>query len=110
MWRRGVPFVTGGFNQHVGLVGPLVVPGKTGCLSCQERSLAARYGRTELPTGDNPGRVIPSFGPLCQIVAGMLASEVLRYLTGAGTAGGGGPERVARSADVDDHDEGVPPV
>jgi molybdopterin/thiamine biosynthesis adenylyltransferase len=83
--EAGVPFVTGGFNQHVGLVGPLVVPGKTGCLSCQERSLAARYGRTELPTGDNPGRVIPSFGPLCQIVAGMLASEVLRYLTGAGT-------------------------
>lgn len=81
--EAGVPFVTGGFNQHMGLVGPLVVPGKTGCLSCQERSLAARYGTAELPVADNRGRTIPSFGPLCQIVAGMLASEVLRYLTGA---------------------------
>ncbi|MDA0634192.1 ThiF family adenylyltransferase [Nonomuraea sp. MCN248] len=82
--EAGVPFVTGGFNQHVGLAGPLVVPGKTGCLACQERSLAARYGSAELPVGDNPERVIPSFGPLCQIVSGMLASEVIRYLAGAG--------------------------
>ncbi|MFG1947092.1 TOMM precursor leader peptide-binding protein [Nonomuraea sp. NPDC048826] len=82
--EAGVPFVTGGFNQHVGLVGPLVVPGKTGCLVCQERSLAARYGGAELPLSDNPERVIPAFGPLCQIVSGMLASEVIRYLAGAG--------------------------
>ncbi|MEU6799015.1 TOMM precursor leader peptide-binding protein [Nonomuraea wenchangensis] len=82
--EAGTPFVTGGFNQHVGLVGPLVVPGKTGCLACQERVLAARYGSTALPTADNAGRTTPSFGPLCTIVSGMLASEVIRYLTGTG--------------------------
>jgi molybdopterin/thiamine biosynthesis adenylyltransferase len=82
--RAGTPFVTGGFNQHTGLLGPLVVPGKTGCLACQERSLAERYGAAELPVSDNPGRTIPSFGPLCGIVSGMLASEVIRHLTGTG--------------------------
>ncbi|SEN28309.1 TOMM precursor leader peptide-binding protein [Nonomuraea pusilla] len=82
--EAGTPFVTGGFNQHTGLVGPLVVPGKTGCLACQERALASRYGSRELPSSDNPGRTIPSFGPLCGIVSGMLASEVIRYLTGTG--------------------------
>ncbi|MEV4109444.1 ThiF family adenylyltransferase [Nonomuraea sp. NPDC049695] len=83
--EAGTPFVTGGFNQHVGLVGPLVVPGKTGCLACQERALAERYGAATLPVSDNPGRMIPSFGPLCGIVSGMLASEVIRHLTGTGT-------------------------
>ncbi|MEW9554340.1 TOMM precursor leader peptide-binding protein [Nonomuraea sp. NPDC050783] len=82
--RAGTPFVTGGFNQHVGLLGPLVVPGRTGCLACQERALAARYGSATLPAGDNPGRTIPSFGPLCAIVSGMLAAEVIRHLTGTG--------------------------
>jgi molybdopterin/thiamine biosynthesis adenylyltransferase len=82
--QAGTPFVTGGFNQHVGLLGPLVVPGKTGCLACQERRLAERYGSAELPSADNPGRAIPSFGPLCGIVSGMLAAEVIRYLTGTG--------------------------
>ncbi|MEQ4719395.1 ThiF family adenylyltransferase [Nonomuraea sp. B19D2] len=82
--EAGTPFVTGGFNQHVGLLGPLVVPGKTGCLACQERALAGRYGAATLPVSDNPGRTIPSFGPLCGIVSGMLASEVIRHLTGTG--------------------------
>lgn len=82
--RGGVPFVTGGFNQHVGLLGPLVVPGLTGCLTCEERVLAARYGGAELPVADNAGRTIPAFGPLCQAVAGLLAAEVIRHLTGTG--------------------------
>ncbi|NUR88124.1 MAG: ThiF family adenylyltransferase [Nonomuraea sp.] len=83
--QAGTPFVTGGFNQHVGLLGPLVVPGRTGCLASQEAALAERYGSTLLPSNDNPGRVIPSFGPLCGIVSGMLAAEVIRFLTGTGT-------------------------
>ncbi|MGW0810697.1 TOMM precursor leader peptide-binding protein [Nonomuraea sp. NPDC002799] len=82
--QAGTPFVTGGFNQHTGLLGPLVVPGKTGCLACQERALAGRYDAAELPVADNAGRIIPSFGPLCGVVSGMLASEVIRYLTGTG--------------------------
>ncbi|MFI9595132.1 HesA/MoeB/ThiF family protein [Nonomuraea sp. NPDC052265] len=82
--RAGTPFLTGGFNQHVGLLGPLVVPGKTGCLACQEAALAERYGSTVLPASDNPGRAVPSFGPLCGIVSGMLAAEVIRFLTGTG--------------------------
>ncbi|QFY10868.1 hypothetical protein GBF35_33470 [Nonomuraea phyllanthi] len=82
--EAGTPFVTGGFNQHVGLLGPLVVPGRTGCLACQERALAERYGSATLPVSDNPGRTIPSFGPLCGIVSGVLASEVIRHLTGTG--------------------------
>ncbi|GAA2692569.1 hypothetical protein GCM10010412_083550 [Nonomuraea recticatena] len=80
----GVPFVTGGFNQHVGLVGPLVVPGVTGCLACQERTLARRYGTTELPSADNAGRTVPAFGPLCAAVSGLMAGEIIRYLTGTG--------------------------
>ncbi|MFD1931872.1 TOMM precursor leader peptide-binding protein [Nonomuraea mangrovi] len=82
--RAGVPFVTGGFNQHVGLIGPLVVPGTTGCLACRERTLAERYSSAELPTADNAGRTIPAFGPLCAAVSGLLAAETVRHLTGTG--------------------------
>ncbi|MET9340566.1 TOMM precursor leader peptide-binding protein [Nonomuraea sp. NPDC003804] len=82
--QAGVPFVTGGFNQHVGLVGPLVVPGRTGCLTCRERRLAEPYGTAELPTADNAGRTVPAFGPLCAAVSGLLAAEIVRHLTGTG--------------------------
>lgn len=82
--EAGVPFVTGGFNQHMGLVGPLVVPGETACLACQERELAERYGRATLPTPENAGRIIPAFAPLCVIVSGMLAAEIIRWATRTG--------------------------
>jgi len=82
--EAGVPFVTGGFNQHVGLIGPLVVPGETACLACQERELAGRYGRATLPTPENAGRIIPAFAPLCTAVSGMLAAEIVRWVTRTG--------------------------
>ncbi|RJL32502.1 ThiF family adenylyltransferase [Bailinhaonella thermotolerans] len=80
----GVPFASGGFTQHVGMVGPLVVPRETACLACQETRFAARYDRAELPLPENLGRTMPAFAPLCAAVSGLLASEVVRYLTGTG--------------------------
>ncbi|MBB5076492.1 HesA/MoeB/ThiF family protein [Nonomuraea endophytica] len=83
--KARVPFILGGFTQHVALVGPLVVPGVTGCLACQGRDFAGRYGSAVLPSPANSERLTPSFGPLCGTVSGLVAGEAIRYLTGTGT-------------------------
>ena len=76
-----VPFATAGFSQHMGVIGPIVVPGETACLACWELQDARRYGGTEIPTPVNIGRVIPAFGPLCAIIAGMLSAEIIGHVT-----------------------------
>jgi molybdopterin-synthase adenylyltransferase len=76
-----VPFAFGGFSEHLGIIGPLVIPGTTGCLACQDAKDAERHGGT-VPIPDNADRVNPAFGPLCAIVAGMLSSDVVRHITG----------------------------
>ncbi|MEU4226181.1 TOMM precursor leader peptide-binding protein [Nonomuraea sp. NPDC026600] len=78
----GVPFLPGGFTQHLGIAGPLVVPGSSACLACLDEELRVRNGGRELPAVQNQGRIIPAFGPLCSIVAGFLAAEAVRFLTG----------------------------
>ncbi|MEU7744613.1 TOMM precursor leader peptide-binding protein [Nonomuraea sp. NPDC049158] len=78
----GVPLLPGGFSQHLGIAGPLVVPGSSACLACLDEELRVRNGGWELPAILNQGRSIPAFGPLCAIVAGFVAAEAVRYLTG----------------------------
>ncbi|NRQ35497.1 TOMM precursor leader peptide-binding protein [Nonomuraea sp. NN258] len=79
----GVPFLPGGFSQHLGIAGPLVVPGRSACLACLEEHLRAGNDGRDLPDVLNQGRTVPAFGPLCSIVAGILATEAVGFLTGA---------------------------
>ncbi|MER6947192.1 TOMM precursor leader peptide-binding protein [Nonomuraea sp. NPDC000554] len=78
----GVAFLPGGFTQHLGIAGPLVVPGESACLACLDEQLRAGNGGHELPAVENRDRRVPAFGPLCAIVAGLLAAEAIRFLTG----------------------------
>lgn len=71
--KRGIPFVTGGFLDHYGVVGPLYVPGKSFCAACIE------FG--------NPKRIqgtAPSFAPLTTIVSGMISMIAFKIITGLG--------------------------
>ena len=65
------PVIFSGFSEHVGMIGPFVVPGKTACLECNEKKLLER----NLMNVD----MVPSYGPLCNIIASIVASEVINY-------------------------------
>lgn len=65
------PVIFAGFAEHVGMVGPFVVPSKSACLSCIANKQSEKYLNNVINA--------PSFGPLCNIVASIVSSEVINY-------------------------------
>ncbi len=60
-----------GFSEHVGMIGPFVIPYKTACLECINHATEEK----------NIGNVktAPSFGPLCNLIASIATSEIINY-------------------------------
>lgn len=74
-----IPYITAGYVEVTGLVGPLIVPGRTACFNCAV--LQGRDGirwRNQL----NQCYQAPSYGPLNSMVSSIAVNEVVRYLLG----------------------------
>lgn len=72
---RGIPFITGGFLDYVGVIGPIYVPGRSICFACMQ---SAQFKRLH-GTG-------PTFAPLATIVSSMIAMCVYRIIVGESDA------------------------
>lgn len=89
MVRAGHPFLPCGYIGSAGVVGPMVLPHKSPCLSCEPGLLARDSSPKARPLGDLSGHVtavrastIPaSFGPMCALVGNVAAAEAIRHLT-----------------------------
>ncbi|WFR83672.1 TOMM precursor leader peptide-binding protein [Arthrobacter sp. Y-9] len=84
--KHGFAYLSAGYIEAFGAVGPTVLPGLSACFTCMlmqgepandERS-AARQGRNL-----NLGHQAASYGPLNLLVAALAANEVIRLVTGA---------------------------
>ena len=73
----GTSFIFAGFSEHVGITGPLVVPGETACYQC----ILEQIGEVDDITM-NADRKIPSYGPLCLSIGAITSDEVIRYVSG----------------------------
>ncbi|HEX2084862.1 MAG TPA: TOMM precursor leader peptide-binding protein [Solirubrobacteraceae bacterium] len=65
-------------------IGPLYVPGRTGCFACQEaawRERHALYDALDRWRRDRPSGAA-TFGPACGLVGSLVANEVVNHLTG----------------------------
>ena len=85
-FQTSTPFSCAGYRDGVGIVGPLIVPGVTGCLECFEIPFETEFdGADDAVDGDNLNDQYqtPSFGPLNAIVAGIQCSELLKFCLGA---------------------------
>jgi bacteriocin biosynthesis cyclodehydratase domain-containing protein len=80
----GVPFITMSHSPPIGRVGPLYVPGVTGCFACQEDTYRDAYPLYDELVEQRRGRPTPAatLGPVCGFVGGQVALEVLHQLTG----------------------------
>lgn len=67
------PVIFCGFSEHTGMIGPFVIPHKTACLSCIEKENI----NNDIPL-ENINEV-PSFGPLCSLIASITTSEIINY-------------------------------
>ena len=83
-FEAGIPYITMSHFPPIARVGPLYVPGQTGCFICQEIAY-----RREYPLFDEvieQRRALPSpaatLGPACGLIGGQVGMEVVHLLTG----------------------------
>jgi bacteriocin biosynthesis cyclodehydratase domain-containing protein len=80
-----IPLLELGMAAHWGMVGPLYVPGLTGCWECGEarkRRQSRYYGEIFQTLAEQPVSAPPSLAPMCALVGGLAAYEAMKYLTG----------------------------
>lgn len=83
-FEAGVPFMAMSHSPPMARVGPLYVPGTTGCYACQEIAYRREYELFEamvdqLRAQPSPAPVV---GPMCAQIGGHVALDLLHYLTG----------------------------
>jgi bacteriocin biosynthesis cyclodehydratase domain-containing protein len=83
-FAAGVPFITMSHSPPVGRVGPLYVPGTTGCFACQEATYRDAFPLYDELVEQRRARPTSAatLGPVCAFVGGQVALEVLHQLTG----------------------------
>lgn len=65
------PVLFCGFSEHVGMIGPFIIPNITPCLLCTEKDM------NEEPI--NNVDITPSYGPLCAIISSIASNEIIKY-------------------------------
>lgn len=83
--RYGFATSNAGYIEAFGVVGPLVVPGRTACYACLRATGDLQTPGGMTPANLNASHQAPSFGPLNAIVAATQANEAIRHLLGMPT-------------------------
>jgi molybdopterin-synthase adenylyltransferase len=83
-FATGVPSITMSHSPPVARVGPLYVPGSTGCYACQEATYRASHPGYDELVEQRRGRPsqAATLGPVCAFVGGQVALEALHQVTG----------------------------
>jgi molybdopterin/thiamine biosynthesis adenylyltransferase len=82
-FAAGVPYIAMSQSPPRLRVGPLYVPGRTGCYRCLEQCYRESFADYDLLAGQAPSTSIAStFGAACGAVGSLVASESVHFLTG----------------------------
>jgi bacteriocin biosynthesis cyclodehydratase domain-containing protein len=83
-FEAGIPYITMSHFPPVARVGPLYVPGETGCYNCQEISYRREYPLFDVAVEQLRGKPSPAatLGPACGLIGGQVALDVVHLLTG----------------------------
>lgn len=83
-FKAGIPYITMSHFPPIARVGPLYVPGATGCFVCQEIGYRREYPLFDVAVEQRRAKPSPAatLGPACGLIGGQVAMEVLHLLTG----------------------------
>ncbi len=83
-FEAGIPYITMSHFPPVARVGPLYVPGVTGCFACQEIAYRRDYPLFDVIIEQRRAQPSPSanVGPACGLIGGQVGMEVMHLLTG----------------------------
>lgn len=79
-----IPFIAMSHFPPVARVGPLYVPGVTGCFNCQEIGYRRTFPLYDIATEQQRGKGSPgaTLGPACSLIGGQIGLDVMHHLTG----------------------------
>jgi molybdopterin-synthase adenylyltransferase len=79
-----VPFIAMSHFPPVARVGPLYVPGVTGCFSCQEIGYRRTFPLYDIAVNQQRGKGSPAatLGPACSLIGGQIGLDIMHQLTG----------------------------
>jgi bacteriocin biosynthesis cyclodehydratase domain-containing protein len=109
-FERRVPYITMSHFPPFARVGPLYVPGETGCFNCQERAYRKSYELYDHIVEQRRATPSPAatLGPACALVGGQVALDVVHQLTGLCEPASKGRVRVFDTRTLEVSDEPVP--
>ncbi|HET9199305.1 MAG TPA: TOMM precursor leader peptide-binding protein [Solirubrobacterales bacterium] len=83
-FKAGIPYITMSHFPPIARVGPLYVPGKTGCFVCQEIGYRREYPLFDVAVEQRRAKPTPAatLGPACGLIGGQVGMEVMHLLTG----------------------------
>lgn len=83
-FAAGIPYITMSHFPPIARVGPLYVPGATGCFLCQEAAYRREYPLFDVVIEQRRAKPSPAatLGPACGLIGGQVGLEVMHLLTG----------------------------
>lgn len=86
-FEAGIPYITMSHFPPIARVGPLYVPGQTGCYVCQEAGWRREYPLFDVGVEQRRAKPSPAatIGPACGLIGGHVALDVMHLLTGLST-------------------------
>jgi len=83
-FASGVPFIAMSHFPPIARVGPLYVPGVTGCFACQEAGYRRTYPLFDVAMEQQRGKGSPAatLGPACGLIGGQIGLDAMHLLTG----------------------------
>jgi bacteriocin biosynthesis cyclodehydratase domain-containing protein len=83
-FEAGIPYITMSHFPPIARVGPLYVPGETGCYVCQVAEYRRQYPLFDAVIEQRRAKPSPAatLGPVCGLIGGHIALDVLHLLTG----------------------------
>jgi molybdopterin/thiamine biosynthesis adenylyltransferase len=83
-FAAGIPYITMSHFPPIARVGPLYVPGRTGCFNCHLTTLRCQHPDLDLAIEHNRGQpsAAATLGPACALIGGQVGLDALHLLTG----------------------------
>jgi len=83
-FEAGIPYITMSHFPPIARVGPLYVPGETGCFACQETAYRREYPLFDVAVEQRRAQPSPAatLGPACGLIGGQVGMEIIHLLTG----------------------------
>lgn len=79
-----IPYITMSHFPPIARVGPLYVPGVTGCFACQVAAYRRSYPMFDVAIEQRRAKPSPAatLGPACGLIGGQIGLDVMHHLTG----------------------------